>query len=202
MSVSNDLMSYVAGVLVVVFGVLGYTRGWRREVFTLGGLLVGWALVVFAGRPLIWFVDRCWLVLGFATGGGFDTTDANGLLRDLRAHPLIDPANPYMLYAATFVVVLGGAYFLSTRVAGSGGILSDLLGALIGLLNGYLVACALLVYVAPAFVGRELASTTALVGRYSTPALALGAGVVAMALIVVLRGRGAGSGRPTRARGR
>lgn len=202
MSVSTDVVVYAVGALAAVFGILGYLRGWRREAIALAGLLVAWGLVVFAGRPMVWLVDRVWLVLGFAFGGGFDTADANGLLRDLRAHPLVDPTHPYPLYAVVFVALTIGAYYLGARYASPGDVVAGIIGALVGLLNGYLISCALLSYVAPAFFGRDLSAAAAVVGRYSTPALVLGAGVVAVALIAVLRGRGSSSRRPARARGR
>ena len=200
---STDLAIYAVGGLVVVCGLFGYLRGWRRETLNLASLLLCWGIVAFAGRPLVWLVDRAWLIASFAFGGGFDTPDANVLLRELRAHPLIDPASPYPLYAATFVLVVAAAYSIGSRsVDGPGDAVAGIAGAGVGMLNGYIASCVLLVYVAPAFFGRGLADAAEQVGRYSTPALALGAGVVALALIVVLRGRDSAHSRSARSRAR
>jgi hypothetical protein len=195
---------YLVGAIVVVFGVVGYLRGWRREAVALAGLVVGWALVIFAGQILVTFVDRAYLMIRYTFSGGFDVGDSDALLRSLRAHPLVDPGNPYPLYAAVFAIILVGVYYVGSRAAaGPGDFVAKMLGVPIGLLNGYLLSYALLQYAAPAAFGRSLEPTAAIVGRYHTPVLALSAGLVAVALIVVLQSRGrGGSSRRSSARAR
>lgn len=188
---------YAVGVVIVVFGVVGFVRGWYRETLALAGLVVGWTLVLLGGKVLVTLVDRAYLMIAYAVRGGFDTSDPGGLLRQLRANPLVDPAHPEPLYAVVFAVVVVLAYGAGTRYgAAADGLHSQLLGVPVGLLNGYLLSYALLKYAAPAAIGEGLVSTADLVGRYVTLVLAAGA-VVSIGLVATML-RGRGRGRPAR----
>ncbi len=200
-----DFGVYAVGVVILAFGVVGYIRGWVREVVSLAGLVFGWAVVLLAGQVLVLVVDRAYLVVVSTARGVFDSPDPGGILRPLRASPLVDPAHPDPLYAVVFALLVIAVYGLGTNsVPGPSGLRSQLLGIPVGLMNGYLLAYALLRFVAPTLVGDDLAATTRLVGQYVTPALGLGTAVVAGLVLASVRGKGgrARVGRPARARGR
>jgi hypothetical protein len=194
---------YIVGVVVAVFMVIGFIRGWYREVIALAGLVVGWAIVLFGGQVLVLLVDRAYLMLASTVRGLFDSPDPGAILRQLRANPLVDPAHPDPLYAVVFALVVVGIYVGGTRYApGPDGLPAKLLGVPVGLMNGYLVAYALLRFAAPVAFRGELAGTTGLIGQYVNSVLVLGVAVVAAGLIMARgRGRGAGLGR-ARARSR
>lgn len=201
----NAVGLYVVGVVILLFGVIGFARGWFREVAALAGLVLGWMLVLLGGRLLVALVDRVYLMVAYTARGGFDAADPGALLRQLRDNPLVDPAHPDPLYAIVFALVVIAAYGGGTRYAPAPeSVAAQLLGVPIGLMNGYLLAYALLRYVGPVAVGDDLIPLTNLVGRYVTPVLAVGSAVVAGLALALLRGRtrGARVARSLRARGR
>ena len=201
----SNVVLYVVGVVIVAFGVVGFVRGWLREMIALAGLVLGWAAVLLGGQLLVLVVDRAYLMVVSTARGLFDSPDPAGILRPLRANPLVDPAHPDPLYAMIFALIVVGVYFAGARSApGPDGLLAQILGVPVGLMNGYLLAYALLRYAAPVVFGDDLAATARLVGQYVTPVLAVGAVVVAGLALATLRGKGRGIrlGRGARARSR
>ena len=196
---------FLVGVVVVVFGIIGFVRGWFREVVALAGLLLGWAIVLQIGQPIVALVNRVYLLGAFVAQGGLDAADPGALLRQLRASPLVEAAHPDLLFAVVFVVTVVAGYWLgSWRAPGPTGLASQVLGVLVGLIEGYLLSCFILQYAAPALVGKTFASTAELAGRYLQPVIAAGVLVVAAAALYQLRGSarsgGGRAGVPARSR--
>jgi len=201
----SSIALYVVGVVIVAFGIVGFVRGWLREMIALAGLVLGWAVVLLGGQLLVLVVDRAYLMVVSTARGLFDSPDPGGILRPLRASPLVDPAHPDPLYAMVFALVVVGVYLVGARSApGPDGLPAQILGVPVGLMNGYLLAYALLRYAAPVVVGNDLAATARLIGQYVTPVLGVGAVVVAGLALAALRGKGRGIrlGRGARARSR
>jgi len=115
--------------VIVVFGVFGWARGIRRVALATGSIFFAMALVELIGTPLIQELVR----LGFAF------------------HPA-EEAN--LLLAALFVFAIYAVYQFGVRVVlGSGSgprSRSDrVTGALLGLLNGFLVFATAVRYAEP-----------------------------------------------------
>lgn len=195
---------YATAAVVLGFGGLGFARGLRREVGALASLVVGWALILALGPLLVTAVNRVYLIAAYTARGGFDADNPATVLRSLQSHPLVDPASPATLYTILFAVALLAAYGLGSRLLpGADSRLSRLLGLAVGLMNGYLVAYALLRYAAPAPLGTTLGGTTELVGQYAVPVLVAGAAIVFATSFAHIRGRNRPApARPARARTR
>ena len=195
---------YLVGIAVIAFGVLGFFRGWRREAWLLGGLVLGWSLVLLAGRSLLDAVNRGHLMTNFALEGGFDPgTDASVLLVRLRDHPLISPSSPDLLLLCVLALIAVGSYLLGNRMAsGPESVTAQALGVPIGLANGYLIVYALLRFAGPALLGDSVAPTARTVGQAVIPMLLLGAAAVCLLILQRLRllPSSARAGQPARSR--
>jgi hypothetical protein len=145
------IYTYLIVAGIVVFGVLGFRRGWLREVATLGGLLLAWLIVLVLGAAFVAFVNRLWLIGRFTVLGGFDTTNPEVLLEYLRRAPLIDPRHPDVVLGLVFVFLTGAAFFAANRFAPAATAPSArALGFLIGMATGYLVCYLGLRFLVPA----------------------------------------------------
>lgn len=185
---------YVAVAGVLVFAGIGFQRGWLREVATLGGLLVGWAVNLAIGPPALGLVNRIWLMLRFTAGGGFDTMAPGPLLQQLRQSPLIDPRHPGVLLGLIFLAFTGGSYYAASRwVAGATASASRVLGALVALGNGFLLSYLMLTYLSPVvqtelFDSSVLDHLAAALGDYLLSVLLVGI-AVAVGVALVSSGR-------------
>jgi hypothetical protein len=180
---------YLVGAVVAAFGAIGFFRGWRRETWVLGGLVFGWGVVLLAGRGLVVAVNRVHLMLAFAAGGGFEpSVDATVLLDQLRARPLVSAAQPDVLYLAVLAATAAFAYVLSARAAPEPStITSQLLGAPVGLANGYLLVYALIRFAGPALLGESVNPLARSVGQLVVPTLLVGGAAVVLLVLQRLR---------------
>lgn len=117
-------------MMVILFGVVGYLRGWQREIIAMAGLIASIALLSQFGYEVASFI------------GGFRTPDPTA----------IDPNAPFRQQFWIQAAVLSLIAFFSYQVArlaqqvGSGrlgerlrsGLESRVTGLLFGLINGYL----------------------------------------------------------------
>lgn len=200
---------YLAIVAIIAFGSLGFWRGWLREVATIAGLLVAWLFVVGAGGLAVGLVNRIYLMVAFTIRGGFDSSAPGNLLQTLRSNPLIEPARPGGFYAVLFAALAIASYLLANRFAPAVSQTSArLLGVLVGLANGYLLAYLALRYVAPAIpisiAEPSPANPVDVLGRYLPTVLLIGVILaIGIALLSSRRFSGRGGGRmaPGRAKG-
>lgn len=196
-----SLMTYVVAIVVLVFAGLGFWRGWLREAATLAGLLLSWSLVVFLGHALIDFLNRLFMILAFIVQDGFDARSPGALIEELRRNPPIDPGHPEAVFALLFVALLGLTYLGTARyVARADGLRGRVLGALVGISDGYLVVYLFLRFVAPVlglgleWSGFDVVSTV--LERNLTTLLVVGVSlIVGIALL-------SSSGAPTKGRSR
>ncbi|MBI2940786.1 MAG: hypothetical protein HYY04_10150 [Chloroflexi bacterium] len=189
-------------VLVLIgFGAVGFQRGWLREITTLGVLLLGWLILAALGWDIVLATNKAYLALQFTLVGGFDAVDANALLRQLRAQPLINPRSPDLFLAFLYVLAAAGGYYAGQRLAPPRRTLStQALGALGGAVNGYLITYVLVRYASPeARLSVSFNLTTGTIadtlGQYLSALLLAGIILaIALALLSAIRVRGA-SGR-------
>lgn len=185
-------MSLTYGVIaaVVLFGLLGFQRGWLRELPTLAGLLIAWLIVLVGSGSIVDFVNRADLILQFNLKDGFDAASPGALIQELRRSPLVDPRHPGAFAGILFCVLAVIAFVAASRFAPpAAGAASRGLGALLGVANGYLVAYLGLRYLIPTGrVGPVIAagpgSIVDLLGQY-LPTLLLVGVVLAIAIALL-----------------
>jgi len=101
-------------ILAIFFGVAGYMRGWNREVVALAGTALG-MFVLFQFDALI----RGTLLLSFTRNQAF------------------------FLQVSTFLIIVFVAYrnrsIMPQRRQGESRLQTGILGAIVGLVNGYLI---------------------------------------------------------------
>ena len=202
------ILSYLVIGVLAVFGVIGFWRGWLREVATLAGLLVSWMLLITLGETFIGLVNRLFLMAAFTLRGGFDARDPSLLLRELRQRPLVDPRHPDLFLGLLVLLLAAAAFAAANRlVARASGWSAQGLGALVGVANGYLIAYLSLHYLAPAqpaglAPGVNAWSVAETLGQYLPTVLLVGVGLaVVIALISSRRLSGRSSPRPARSKG-
>lgn len=123
-------LQFVFWFMVVFFALIGYMRGWQREVIALTGLIASIA-------ALIQFGDSITRLVGALTGA--DATD-----------PLAIRRQQFWIQAILHSLIAFFSYQVVARIADQatggrlgerlrGGLEKRILGALIGAFNGYLV---------------------------------------------------------------
>jgi hypothetical protein len=199
--------TYVVIAAVLLFGLLGFKRGWLREVPTLAGLLIAWLILLVAASPLIDLVNRADLMLRFTLQGGFDSASPGTLLQELRHSPLVDPRHSGEFLGVLFGVLAVVAFVAASRFGPApAGAAARGLGVLVGIANGYLVSYLGLRYLAPAArVGPILSagpgSVADLLAQY-LPTLLLVGVVLAIAIALLSSHRLGGRSNPRAASGR
>jgi hypothetical protein len=145
------IYTYLVVAGIVLFALLGFQRGWLREVATLGGLLLGWLIALALGGAFVATVNRIVMMARFTLAGGFDSTSPGILLEALRREPLIEPRHPDLVIGALFIVLAAAAFLAAMRFAPSVATFSGrALGFLVGMANGYLVCYLALRFLVPA----------------------------------------------------
>ena len=164
----------VAGVLVTAsFAAIGLARGWRREVWSLAALVVAWVLALTTADFLVRAVNGAGRAIGFALAGGLGASSPAAIWPRVAQRPLIDPERPELLIAAIFALALVVSFGVPGPAGRASGAFADrFLGLAVGCLDGYLIACALLKYGAPATLGPEAAFAADHFARFALFALA------------------------------
>ncbi len=125
-------LQFVFWFMVIFFALIGYMRGWQREVIALSGLIASLA-------ALIQFGDALTRLVGALVGGDAIATDPLALRRQ-----------QFWIQAIWHSTIAFFSYQVVARIANqaSGGRLGErlrgdlekrILGAVIGAVNGYLV---------------------------------------------------------------
>lgn len=203
------IYSYLVMGALLLFGALGFWRGWLREIATLAGLLLCWMLLVSIGETFVSFVNRVQMIVVFVVRDGFDAGQPGALIQAIRRHPLVDPRHPDF-FLGVLLAILTVALFLAANrfVAPAAGWSSQALGALVGLANGYLLTYLAFRYFAPSArinlaVSVNPSSVGDGLGQYLPTVLV--AGVILAIGIALLSSRRlsprAGSRAPGRSRG-
>lgn len=145
------IYTYLVVVAVVVFAILGFQRGWLREISSLAGLLVAWLAVLALGEAFVAFANRLFLMTRFTIAGGYDSSSPGVILDALRREPLIDPRHPDVILGILFVALALGSFLVASRIAPTASAASArALGMLVGVANGYLVSYLALRFLIPA----------------------------------------------------
>lgn len=177
-------------VAVLLFGGLGFRRGWLREVSTLAGLLVAWLILVVAPGPLINVLNRLYWMVQFTLGGGFDSDSPGAVLQELRHQPLVDPRHAGVFPGVLFGVLAVVAFVAASRFAPpASGAASRSIGVLLSIANGYLVSYLGLRYLVGAGLAGNLLSARPsgivdLLSKYLPTVLLVGV-VVAIAIALL-----------------
>jgi hypothetical protein len=194
--------TYLVIIGIVLLALLGFQRGWLREIATLGGLLLSWLMVLALGGALVSIANRVVLIVRFTVLGGFDSSNPDFLLESLRRAPPLDPRRPDVVLGILFVLFAAGAFFAAIRFAPPATAFSArALGLLIGIANGYLVCYLVLRFLVPAarvsFAVPLLPSDTEIpLGRYLPTVLLVGVlGAIGVALLSSKRLGGRSTGR-------
>ncbi len=139
-NVSEQLLM---ALLLGLFALVGFRRGVHRELITLIGIGLGMlAANAFAGR-LIPGVNRLYRMVRFALGGGLSAADPTAAWGQAQAAPdlihTVTQQQTLGLVVFLFIVLL---FFIGGQIWGAKprSPLLRLLGVLMGLINGYLVA--------------------------------------------------------------
>jgi hypothetical protein len=199
--------SYLVVGLLVLFGAVGFWRGWLREIGTLAGLLVSWMVLVTVGEALVNAANRVYLIVGFIVRNGFDAPHPEGLIQALRRAPVVDPRHPDLFLGVLFVALAAVVYLAANRYVGPAANWSaQALGLLVGMANGYLVTYLVFHYFAPSArikltVSMSPSSVADLLGHYLPTILVAGV-LVAIGIALLSSRRLSGKGSPRAVPGR
>ncbi|HUE75215.1 MAG TPA: CvpA family protein [Chloroflexota bacterium] len=148
-------------VSLFVFGLLGFWRGWLREITGLGVIAVSWLLLQALGTTIAGWVNQAYVVLVFTVRGGFDSNDPDWVLRSARLGAPIDVARPEAFFGILLLVAAGMAFAIGGRkIAPPRRLVDQILGAMAGLVNGYAI-----LYLVSGLLARE--------GRLGTPVVTI-----------------------------
>lgn len=206
---------YLLVLVLLGFAGLGLRRGWMREGFQLVGILASWLITAKLGTNILHLVNRLARSVLFVFQGGLDSEDPASLVRRLNKVQIVDPMQPEIPLVILFCVLVAATYTLTTRyVKPSRSIPSKAAGALLAMINGYLIAFVALqepslraklvisadIPALPSFNGH----IDELIGQYAAFALVTIVGIIiVIALLSSIRSarRRAGQGWAERRRG-
>ncbi len=138
----------ILSLFLLAFGYLGWKRGFRRELATLLFIVLGYRLWTTSwGDALVSRVNQSWFMVQIALKAKFDMTKMMELASQTKkVEPLIskDAQNAFLFFVFLALVFLGYAIghlgcclgSLLRKVLGGP---PSLIGALLGMLNGYLL---------------------------------------------------------------
>ena len=133
----------IALAVVVLFGFVGYRRGLLRELVAAPAILIAPWAGPRLGVLLKPWVNRFHKLFVFARYGGLTSDDLTAVIEKVRsARPLVStPQDEVVLGLVLFMVVIAGGYILGQwRVKGPADRLTHWLGAIMGAINGYVLA--------------------------------------------------------------
>jgi len=139
MSLGKDMMLLV---IIFLFGLMGFQRGVSQELFSLGGIFIGYVLGIRNTDLLVPVANRVHKMLLFALKGGFVAEDVDAVMAQIQqAKPLIaTPQDRLNFGTAVFVFFFFLLWAIGSvvRKRAKEKLSSRLLGALLGAINGYL----------------------------------------------------------------
>jgi hypothetical protein len=153
-------------MVVAVFGLAGFLRGWWKEAITMGLLTF---LLILLRKP-----DTAALVVGSiesAVTAIWDLLQSIVTASDVASSavsvadtttPAMDPGN-YSIYIIIMIVLIIASYFLGkVGLSGSLSAGARILGALIGFYNGFVIVSLVMEYVIGRYLpGNEIAAASA-----------------------------------------
>jgi len=126
---------------IIAFGVIGFQRGWRREIISLAFTLTGTLFLVFGSLGLAQFV---FVNLPRATQALLSGTSTGA------APPAVTASDPRVAISTgiAFIVFIGLGYLISMRVAPKAASATErILGVIPAVISGY----AILTFITAAF---------------------------------------------------
>lgn len=156
---SSDVLVLGYGVvllaIVVVSAIVGARRGWIKEMLTaVGGLLMG--LILFrpeSAQALLSFGQRIVRLARVLVSGGaqLDLEKMAELARQYRSAPLLNEGNADLFFLSLFALVVLLTRLASSRLLGdiTPNPQGQLLGLLMGALNGFLIVLILDAFLVP-----------------------------------------------------
>ncbi|NOZ28768.1 MAG: hypothetical protein GXP39_12050 [Chloroflexi bacterium] len=135
---SNTGATIALGAILLVFGWIGFKRGLRAEISTLMLIISSRVLISRWGDQIVWWTNNLYRGALFVLKGGLSAQDPGQVFVAIRqAPPLIsaDFKPTYLVGLSVLAIIL--AYAISRLPLFRTG--SSLLGALVGMINGYVV---------------------------------------------------------------
>ena len=136
-----DQITIIAAV-VLLFGCIGFQRGFLRELVAAPAILVAPVLAPWLGVALKPWANRFYKLFMFARFGGLVTDDLASVMEKVKkVSPLINtPEDVVRLGSVIFLLIIAAGYLVGEwRVKGPGDRLTRLLGAAMGAINGYVL---------------------------------------------------------------
>ncbi|MSP12955.1 MAG: hypothetical protein EXR62_08355 [Chloroflexi bacterium] len=127
-------------VLALIFGFIGFKRGWPKELLVTGFLLLGLILVGFEFDFLANIVNRAWVFFLFALTGGLGSDNPSQVLQQVRGTPLVTADNaPTFTFLVLVLCAIIGYILGERRYKALKGSYNHIVGFFAGLLNGFLI---------------------------------------------------------------
>ncbi|MGQ9681111.1 MAG: hypothetical protein ACUVX9_01090 [Anaerolineae bacterium] len=140
-AVRLDQITIIAAV-VLLFGFVGYQRGFLRELVAAPAILIAPVLGPWLGAALKPWANRFYKLFMFARFGGLVTDDLAAVMdRVKQVPPLINtPEDVVRLGSLLFLLIIAAGYLIGEwRVKGPADRVARLLGAAMGAINGYVL---------------------------------------------------------------
>lgn len=132
----------LAIVVVAVFALMGYRRGILRELLATPAIILAPLLAPWLGQLLTPWANRFYRLFLFARFGGLVTDDLAAVMEKVRqVPPLIStPEDMVRFGVILFLAIIAAGYLLGQRlIKGKPDRIAGLLGAVMGMVNGYLL---------------------------------------------------------------
>ncbi len=132
----------LAVVVVAVFAIFGYRRGILRELVATPAILLAPFAGPWLGEVLTPWANRFYRLFLFARFGGLVTDDLAAVMEKVRQVPplICTPAHTVRFGAILFLAVIACGYLLGQwRIKGQPDRVARLLGAIMGMVNGYVL---------------------------------------------------------------
>ena len=145
---------FILAGTMAIFGVIGYLRGWRAALFILIMTILAIAVTGALGDTIVKYINAFAKGFQFLLSGGLNALAGSGSADEAIASlqdtpPLVSDVNKYLMLGLIFVSVVliavlisGAKWFIPKR---------SLLGMIIGLVAGYLVAAMIVLAIAPEY---------------------------------------------------
>lgn len=136
--------SQIMWIAIGLFGLVGFFRGWAKEVFTSGLLiLLNFAIVdPKIAENIIAYVNSLLTLLKVIVSEAQARVSTQDLVRAYNdATPVVTEENAYQLFIIVLILLIAASYMLGKITIGQESMspLSRLLGGLLGAFNGFMI---------------------------------------------------------------